>query len=486
VDAPVIVVGAGPAGLMLAAELRLGGAEVLVLETLAERSGESRGLGLFIRTMEVFDQRGLLPRFGNPESSPLGHFGGVPLDFSVLGGAHLANRTVPQSQTEQVLEEWATELGAEIRRGHQMIGLRQDDDGVEVEVSGPDGVYRLRSRYLVGCDGGRSKVRKAAGFDFPGTDGTMEMFQVDLRGADMQAREIGEKVPGGMVMGGPLGDGVFRITICERDNPPKVRTEPPTFEEVAAAWKRLTGEDISHASPAWIGAFTDATRLVTQYRRGRVLLAGDSAHIHLPAGGQGMNTSIQDAVNLGWKLAAIVRGSAPESLLDTYHGERHPVGQRLVMNTRAQALLFLRGEEMLPLRQVLTELVGFDDVHRHLAMMVSGLGISYDVGGGAHPLLGARMPHQELVSADGKTSTTELLRPARGVLLDCTDDAGLRRAAEPWADRVDVVTATPHGESESPIAGTAALLIRPDGHVAWTPESHDDLPAALERWFGAA
>ncbi|TDP90574.1 FAD-dependent monooxygenase [Labedaea rhizosphaerae] len=485
-DAPVIVVGAGPAGLMLAAELRLGGAEVLVLETLAERSGESRGLGLFIRTMEVFDQRGLLPRFGNPQSSPLGHFGGVPLDFSVLGGAHLANRTVPQSQTEQVLEEWATELGAEIRRGHEMVGLRQDSDGVEVEVSGPDGRYRLRSRYLVGCDGGRSKVRKAAGFDFPGTEGTMEMFQVDLRGADVREREIGEKVPGGMVMGGPLGDGVFRITICERDNPPKVRTEPPSFAEVTAAWKRLTGEDISHATPVWIGAFTDATRLVTEYRRGRVLLAGDSAHIHLPAGGQGMNTSIQDAVNLGWKLAAIVRGSAPESLLDTYHSERHPVGQRLVMNTRAQALLFLRGEEMLPLRQVLTELVGFRDVHQHLARMVSGLGISYDVGGGSHPLLGARMPHQELVSADGKTSTTELLRPARGVLLDCADDAGLRRVAQPWADRVDVVTATPHGASECSIDDTAALLIRPDGHVAWTPESNDDLPAALERWFGAA
>lgn len=485
-DSPVIIVGAGPAGLMLAAELRMGGAEVLVLEALAARSGESRGLGLFIRTMEVFDQRGLLPRFGNPSGSPLGHFGGVPLDLSVLGGSHLANRTVPQSQTEQVLEEWATELGAEIRRGHRVVGLRQDDDGVDVEVSGSDGAYRLRCEYLVGCDGGRSKVRKAAGFDFPGNEGTMEMFQVDLRGADVRQREIGEKVSGGMVMGGPLGDGVFRITICERDNPPKVRTEPPTFAEAAAAWKRLTGEDISHAEPVWIGAFTDATRLVTEYRRGRVLLAGDSAHIHLPAGGQGMNTSIQDAVNLGWKLASVVRGTTPDSMLDTYHGERHPVGQRLAMNTRAQALLFLRGEEMLPLRQVLTELVGFDDVHRHLAAMVSGLGINYDVGGGDHPLLGARMPHQELVGADGKTSTTELLRPARGVLVDCADDDGLRRAAEPWADRVDVVTATPHGGTGSPIDETAAVLLRPDGHVAWIPESHDDLPAALERWFGAA
>jgi bifunctional hydroxylase/dehydrase len=484
VDAPVIVVGAGPAGLMLAAELRLGGAEVLVLETLAERSGESRGLGLFIRTMEVFDQRGLLPRFGNPASSPLGHFGGVPLDFSVLGGTHLANRTVPQSQTEQVLEEWAVELGAEIRRGHEVAGLTQDDDGVTVEVAGPDGVYEARSRYLVGCDGGRSKVRKAAGFEFVGTDGTMEMFQVDLRGADIRPREIGEKVPGGMVMGGPLGDGVFRITICERDNPPKTRTEPPAFAEVVAAWQRLTGEDISHATPVWIGAFTEATRQVTEYRRGRVLLVGDSAHIHLPAGGQGMNTSINDSVNLGWKLAAVARGTAPDTLLDTYHGERHPVGQRLLMNTRAQGLIFLRGEEMAPLRQVITELAGYPDVHEHLAKMVSGLGIRYDVGAGDHPLLGDRMPHQELISGDGKTSTTELLRPARGVLLDCADDATLRRAAEPWADRVDVVTATPH--ESGPIAGTAAVLIRPDGHVAWTPESHDDLPAALERWFGAA
>jgi bifunctional hydroxylase/dehydrase len=483
VDAPVIVVGAGPSGLMLAAELRLGGAEVIVLERLAERTGESRGLGLFIRTMEVFDQRGLLPRFGNPESSSLGHFGGVPLDFSVLGNAHLANRTVPQSQTETVLEQWAVELGADVRRGYNVRAVRPDEDGVDVEVAGPDGtVETLRCAYLVGCDGGRSAVRKQCGFDFPGVEGTLEMFQVDLKGVEIQPREIGQKVPGGMVMGGPLADGVFRITICERDNLPKDRTEPVTFEEAAAAWKRLTGEDISAATPVWIGVFTDATRLVSEYRRGRVLLAGDAAHIHLPAGGQGMNTSIQDAVNLGWKLAAVVRGTSPESLLDTYHTERHPVGQRLVMNTRAQALLFLRGEEMLPLRQVMTELVAYPEVHRHLARMVSGLAVRYDVGAGESPLLGERMPHVELITADGKTTTTELLRPARGVLIDCTDNAELRRTAEAWGDRVTVITASPH--DSGPLDGTAAVLIRPDGHVAWTPESRDELATALARWFG--
>ncbi|CAM3541849.1 FAD-dependent monooxygenase [Kibdelosporangium persicum] len=487
VDAPVIVVGAGPSGLMLAAELRLGGAGVIVLERLAERTGESRGLGLFIRTMEVFDQRGLLPRFGNPETSSLGHFGGIPLDFSVLGNPHLANRTVPQSQTETVLEEWAAELGADIRRGHDVKSVRQDADGVDVEVAGPDGTVRtLRCQYLVGCDGGRSRVRKQCGFDFPGVEGTMEMFQVDLKGIEMRPREIGEKVPGGMVMGGPLGDGVFRITICERDNPPKKRTEPVTFAEAAGAWKRLTGEDISAATPVWIGAFTDATRLVSEYRRGRVLLAGDAAHIHLPAGGQGMNTSIQDAVNLGWKLAAVVRGTSPESLLDTYHSERHPVGERLTMNTRAQALLFLRGEEMLPLRKVMAELVEYPEVHRHLARMVSGLAVRYDVGEGGHPLLGERMPHVELITADGKTSTTELMRPARGVLIDCADDAGLRQVAEAWSDRVNVITASPHDGADpaGPLHGTAAVLLRPDSHVAWTPESRDDLATALERWFG--
>lgn len=485
-DAAVIVAGAGPAGLMLAGELRLAGVDVIVLERLDERTGESRGLGFTTRTMEIFDQRGVLSRFGDIDTSIQGHFGGLPVDFSVLEGAHQAAKTVPQSHTETVLEEWITELGVDIRRGHELLSLKDDGEGVEVEVRGPDGVHTLRAAYLVGCDGGRSKVRKAVGFDFPGTAATLEMFLADVRGLELEPRMIGETLPGGMVMVGNLPGGITRLIVCERGTPPRRRTEPPSYAEVSAAWQRLTGNDISHGEAVWISAFGDATRQVTEYRRGRVLLAGDSAHIHLPAGGQGMNTSIQDSVNLGWKLAAVVRGKAPEALLDTYHGERYPVGQRLLMNTQAQGLLFLSGSEVQPLRDVLKELIQYEDVSRHLAGMVSGLEIRYDVGTGSHPLLGRRMPHLELVGETRKTSSTELLHAGRGVLIDLENNAELRRKAADWSDRVDIVTYLPHGVAQtSALANTSAVLVRPDGYVAWAaPGSHHDLPMALERWFG--
>jgi bifunctional hydroxylase/dehydrase len=484
-DAAVIVVGAGPAGLMLAGELRLGGVPVIMVDRLRRATGESRGLGFTARTMEVFDQRGLLPRFGPIETSPVGHFGGLPVDFSVLDGAHFGAKGVPQAKTEAVLAEWAVELGVDIRRGWDLVGLVAGVDGVEARMATPDGATTLRAPYLVGCDGGRSTVRKAAGFDFPGTAATMEMYLADVRGCDLRPRPIGESSPAGMVMAGPVGDGVDRIIVCERGTPPRQRTEPPSFGEVADAWQRLTGESIHRGTPLWVSAFGDATRQATEYRRGRVLLAGDAAHIHLPAGGQGLNVSVQDSVNLGWKLAAVVRGWAPPGLLDTYHGERHPVGARLLLNTRAQGLLFLQGENMQPLRDVLSELITLTNVSRHLAGMVSGLDIRYEVGPGGHGLLGRRMSHQELVGEAGKTSTTELLHPARGVLLDLADDADLRAAAAPWADRVEIVTAAAHATgADSPLATTNAVLIRPDGHVAWVAPGGDPLDAALRRWFG--
>ncbi|MEV8038685.1 FAD-dependent monooxygenase [Streptomyces sp. NPDC002742] len=487
-DASVIVAGAGPTGLMLAGELRLAGVDVIVLDRLQERTGESRGLGFTTRTMEVFDQRGLLHRLGDMGTSNAGHFGGLPVDFGILDSIHQAAKTVPQSDTETMLESWVLELGTDLRRGHELVALHDHGDHVEAEVRGPGGEEsRLTASYLVGCDGGRSTVRKASGFDFPGTAATMEMFLADIKGVDLAPRLIGETYTGGMVMCGPLGDrGVTRIIVCERGAPPRRRTEPPAYAEVAAAWQRITGIDISHAEHEWVSAFGDATRLATEYRRGRVLLAGDAAHIHLPAGGQGMNTGIQDAVNLGWKLAAVIRGTAPEELLDTYHGERHAVGERLMMNTKAQGLLFLSGDEVQPLRDVLAELIRYEEVSRHLAGMVSGLEIRYDVGRGHHPLLGLRMPHLELVGDRGKTSSTELLRAGRGLLLDLEDSAVLRDRAAGWSGRVDIVTAEPHGVAAGgPLAGTSAVLVRPDGHVAWAaPGSHHDLPMALERWFG--
>ncbi|MER5809328.1 FAD-dependent monooxygenase [Streptomyces sp. NPDC002033] len=491
-DAPVIVVGAGPAGMMLAGELRLAGVRVIVLERLERRTGESRGLGFTTRTLETFDQRGILERFGEIERSTLGHFGGLPLDFGILDGACQAAKTVPQSVTEAHLEDWATGLGADIRRGHEVLSVHDDGEGVDVEVRGPGGPHTLRTAWLVGCDGGRSTVRKAAGFDFPGSAATMEMYLADIKGIELKPRMIGETLPGGMVMVGPLPGGTTRIVVCERGTPPRRRESPPAFAEVAAAWQRLTGEDISAAEPVWVSAFGDAARQATEYRRGRVLLAGDAAHIHLPAGGQGMNTGIQDAVNLGWKLASVVRGRTPLALLDTYHGERHPVGRRLLMNTRAQGLLFLSGAEVQPLRDALRELMAYEDVARHLAAMVTGLEITYDVGKGGHPLLGRRMPHLELDGPAGRTSSTELLRPARGVLLDLADNPRLRQRAAAWSERVDLVTARPRetaaGGAPAPYGppDTTALLIRPDGYVAWAaPGSHHDLPMALERWFGA-
>ncbi|MGN5633852.1 FAD-dependent monooxygenase [Streptomyces sp. AC154] len=486
-DASVIIVGAGPAGLVLAGELRLAGIDVIVVERLSRRTGESRGLGFTIRTTESLDQRGLLARFGEVETSTQGHFGGIPLDLAVLGAGHPAARGVPQSVTETVLEGWARELGAEIRRGQEFLSLQDTGASVIARISDGDRETTLTARYLVAADGGRSTVRKAAGFDFPGTEATTELLLADIRGVDVNPRATGQSLAGGMVMAAPLGDGLHRVIVGERGALPGRRTGPPSFDEVADVWKRLTGNDISGAEAVWVSAFTDATRQASEYRRGRVLLTGDAAHIHLPAGGQGMNTSIQDSFNLGWKLAAVLHGTAPATLLDTYHSERHRVGRHLLANTRAQSLLILGGDDVQPLRDVLAELLPYDEVARHLAAKVSGTDIRYDTGTGTHPLLGARLPHLELTAGATRTSSTALLRPGRGILLDLTDNPWLRRRAARWRDRIDVVTAAPHGPAPEDLTRTTAVLVRPDGYVAWAaPGSHHDLPSALDRWFGPA
>ncbi|HWE90929.1 MAG TPA: FAD-dependent monooxygenase [Pseudonocardiaceae bacterium] len=481
-DTDVIVVGAGPTGLMVAGEARLGGARVIVLEQLEAPTGQSRGLGFTARAMETFDQRGLLPMFGDLETSPMGHFGGVRFDYTVLPDGHFGARGIPQSQTEAVLEKWVTEQGVEVRRGWELIDLRDDGDGVRITANTPRGVHELRARYLVGCDGGHSTVRKLARFEFPGASATRGMYLADVVGCELRPRFLGERLPNGMVMAAPLSPGVDRVIVCEHGAPAADRTEETSFAEVADAWQRITGENIHHGRADWVSSFTDATRQVTEYRRGRVLLAGDAAHIHLPAAGQGLSTGVQDAANLGWKLAAVVRGWAPAGLLDTYHSERHPVGERLLWNTRAQGLVFLGGDEADPLRELFTELIGHDEVKRHLAGIVSGLDVRYDVGAGDGALLGRRLPPRSLRATGGQVSTTELLHGGLGVLLDLADNAETRAVAAGWPNRVRVVTAS--AADPDALAGATALLVRPDGYIAWADGDPASLHAASRRWFG--
>jgi bifunctional hydroxylase/dehydrase len=487
-DADVIIVGAGPTGLMLAGELCLAGVTPVVIERRTEPMQQSRALGFSARTIEEFDQRGLLPRFGEVGTIPIGHFGGLPLDYRVLEGGSYGARGIPQSRTEAILAEWAASLGAEIRRGHEVTDVTADDAGVELAVTTPDGPHRLRAGYAVGCDGGRSTIRRKAGIDFPGTEPTMEMWLADVAGIDLRMRFSGERVPGGMVMVLPLGPHARRVVVYERAAGLRGSQEPPSFTEVADAWERLTGEDIHPGKPLWVSWFTDSSRQASEYRRGRVLVAGDAAHVHLPIGGQGMSAGIQDAVNLGWKLAAEVHGRAAPGLLDTYHSERHPVGARVLANTLAQRLLYLTGDEMDPVRSVFSELLGYQEVQRHLVGMVTGLDIQYDVGPGDHPLLGRRVPDLELVGdfgQAGKSSTFEQLHQAHGVLFDLVGNAGTRATAAPWAGRVDVVTATCHAAGAD--QQFDALLVRPDGYIAWVGSDgagSDGLAEALTRWFG--
>ncbi len=316
------------------------------------------------------------------------------------------------------------------------------------------------------------------------------MWLADVAGCELRPRFSGERVPGGMVMVLPMGPHVNRVVVYERAAGLRHSQEPPSFTEVADAWERLTGEDIHGGEPLWVSWFTDSSRQASEYRRGRIFVAGDAAHVHMPIGGQGMSAGVQDAVNLGWKLAAEIRGHAPPELLDTYHSERHPVGARVLTNTLAQRILYLSGDEMEPMRDVFAELLAYPDVQRHLVGMVTGLDIRYEAGTDDHPLTGRRVPNVELVGEEGtpgKTSVFARLHTGRGVLFDLTGDAGTRDAAKPWADRVDVVTAAPHSAG-TPFDGAAAVLVRPDGYVAWAgtaEEGAEALPAALARWFGA-
>lgn len=481
-DAQVIVVGAGPVGLMLAAELRLGGAEVLVVERLMTPTTESRASTLHARTMEAFDQRGLLARLGAPPQSPMGHFGGIPLQLNALSTAYPGQWKVPQAQVERLLATWATELGAEIRRGHQLVALTSTDDLVRVTVNGPAGPTELTCSYLVGCDGERSTVRALAGIEFDGSDATRQLMRADVACVDVPDRRF-ERLPHGLAIAARQPNGVTRVMVSAFDQPPVAHTGEISFQEFCRTWQRVTGEDISGGTPLWVNAFDDASRLARHYRVGRVLLAGDAAHQQLPAGGQAINLGLQDAVNLGWKLAAEVSGHAPAGLLDTYHDERRGVARRVLRHIQAQTRLLLGDHSVEPARSLLRELVTYPAVRDLLAGVISGLDVRYHNGG--NPLVGARVPHVDLSTEQGSTSTTRLLRSGRGVLLDLSADRAryswLQRAlcdVTPW---VDIVPAVPTTAGQ--LACLETVLLRPDGYVAWAGSRLSDPVAAIRRYI---
>ncbi|MFD9911046.1 FAD-dependent monooxygenase [Streptomyces sp. NPDC059063] len=498
IDTDVVIAGAGPTGLMLACELGLAGVDVVVVERLAEPTGESRAGGMHSRTLEVLDQRGILDRFlelGEPQ--PVGHFSGLYLDFDESESRHPYPLMILQHVVERLLEERAAELGVRVRRSAGVSGLRQDEDGVTVELdTGEAEPATLRARYLVGCDGGRSTVRKLAGIDFPGTPATMTALIGDVELPDLDEDYIWvRRVPDGDYSVIAFEPGWYRVITSEYDHVAD-RDEPATFEQLRDSLIRLAGTDYGMRNPKWISRFGDAARQAAQYRDGRVLLAGDAAHIHFPAGGQGLNMGVQDAVNLGWKLASVIRGQAPESLLDTYHDERHPVGERVLHNTRAQAALNRPGVATDALRDVFGSLIVFDDVNRLLRGMLTALDLRYPVEGGSHPLAGRRVPDADLKTSDGESYVYALLHEGRPVLLDLRGSAEVAAAAEGWTDRVDLVEARSEDDhwpvpTVGEVPAPAALLIRPDGHVAWvaaadgTPDTAA-LRTALTTWFGPA
>jgi 3-(3-hydroxy-phenyl)propionate hydroxylase len=477
----VVIAGGGPTGLMLAAELALARIDVAVVERRANQDlAGSRAGGLHSRTIEVLDQRGVADRFlSQGKVMQVAGFAMVPLDISDFPTRHNYGLALWQDRIERILAAWVDELVVPIYREREVTGFAQDDTGVEVELS--DG-RSLRAKYLVGCDGGRSLIRKRAGIDFPGWDPstTYLIAEVEMTGEPELGIRHGAKGVNGL---GRLEDGKrVRVVLVEQD----VRQGEPTLDDLRGALIAVYGTDYGVHDVTFLSRFTDMTRQAASYRDGRVLLAGDSAHVHSPAGGQGLNIGVQDAVNLGWKLAQVVSGTSPESLLDTYQAERHPIAARVLKTTMAQTAANRGDERTKALRETIAELLKMDEPRKRYAAMMSGLDIHYDLGAG-HPLLGRRMPDLDLVTEGGSRRVFPLLHAARPVLLNLGEPGALDIA--PWADRVQRVDARYAGGWELPALGAVtaptAVLIRPDGHVAWVGEGSDQgLRDALSTWFG--
>ncbi|MEV4238425.1 FAD-dependent monooxygenase [Nocardia sp. NPDC050408] len=484
----VVIAGAGPTGLMLAYELRLAGADVAVVDGLAARTGESRAGGIHARTMEILDQRGLLD-----ELLPLGrvmqagHFGGLPLDFSDFNTRYPFTLAVLQSVIERELDRQATELGAIVQWGSPVIGFQQDASGVEVEIGGPN-PRRIRAAYLVGCDGGRSAVRKLAGIDYVGTDATVTGMLADVELADPPTQPFfGHRAGAGDFSAVQFEPGWYRLMVQRHDLVLERGTEL-SFEDFRANFTEIAGTDFGMHSPRWISHYGDAARQADRYRVGRVFLAGDAAHIHYPAGGQGQNLGLQDAMNLGWKLAATLRGNASDELLDTYESERHPIATRVLHNTRAQTALGRPGPHTDALRDIMSDLIDMDQVRHRLGLMITALDIRYDIKG-EHPLVGRRVPDADLTTADGDTRVHELLRAGRPVLLVLNGNDV--PAVPEWQDRVEIISAVGRAEHWAipgfgAIQAPAAVLLRPDGYVAWAAgeATTAGLTEALGTWVG--
>ena len=478
---PVVIVGGGPAGLMLAAELTLAGVDVAVAERRASPDvAGSRGGGLHARTIEVFDQRGIADRFlSEGQIAQVVGFHLNPLDISDFPTRHPYGLALWQNHIERILAGWVAELGVSIHRPLEVTGFSQDETGVDVEMA--DG-ETMRADYLVGCDGARSLIRKTAGIDFPGWDPTTSWMIAEVEMSDDVAWGLRKDAQGVHAIARADG-GRARVVITEQEVQSGTR---PTLRDLSEALVRIYGTDFGVHSPVWISRFTDMTRQAASYRVGRVLLAGDAAHVHPPIGGQGLNIAVQDAVNLGWKLAQVVKGTSPASLLDTYHAERHPVAARVLHNTMAQVALRRTDDRTKALGDYVAEFLSMHEPRKRLAAELSGLGLHYDLGEG-HPLLGRRMPDLDLVTVDGPLRVFTLLHGARPALLNLDESAALDIG--PWADRVQLVNARYDGGWELPALGPVpaptAALVRPDGYVAWVGEGADlGLQEALTRWFG--
>jgi 3-(3-hydroxy-phenyl)propionate hydroxylase len=482
----VVIAGGGPTGLMLAGELALAGVDVAIVERRASQDlAGSRAGGLHSRTIEVLDQRGIADRFlSQGQVAQVAGFAWIRLDISDFPTRHPYGLALWQNHIERILAGWVGELGVPISRGREVTGFAQDEVGVDVALS--DG-QSLRADYLVGCDGGRSLIRKAAGIAFPGWDPSISnlIAEVELREEPEWGTRRDDK---GVHAIGELEDGKRARVMVTEQHPGSVGE--PTLRDLSKALIAVYGTDYGVHSPTWISRFTDMTRQAVAYRDGRILLAGDAAHVHYPVGGQGLNIGIQDAVNLGWKLAQVVKGTSPESLLDTYHAERHPVAARVLRNTMAQTALLRSDERIEALRDTVSELLSMDEPRKRLAAMMSGLDIRYDLSGGeGHPLLGRRMPDLDLVTANGPLRAFTLLHDARPVLLNLSEPGGCD--VTPWVDQVQVVEAEYAGRWELPVLGAVtaptAVLIRPDGYVAWVGEGDVTYPGlhdALATWFG--